>query len=240
MRLLRAFAIAVLCPFALCAQSWRQTAAGIGSSARVLIIGTHPEDEDNALIAWLSLGRHVETAYLSLTRGESGANLLSPERQSALGVVRTAELLAERQRDGARQFFTRAYDFGPARSDSVIDAAWPHDSLLTDVVAVIRAFRPHVVISLFSEASERDPSHRLAARLAREGFALAGGTSGPRLPLPPWTPSRLYTRVDSATAGALAIDVGEFDRNTGRSYAEIGADIRRLQRTQPPVAVPPL
>src|ERR1044072_6104354 len=119
------------------AQSWRDNAATLGSTARVLISGAHPEDEDNALIAWLSLGRSVETAYLSLTRGESGPNIAGGERQSALGIVRTAELLVERQRDGARQYFTRAYDFGPARNDSVIDAAWPHDSLLTDVVAVM-------------------------------------------------------------------------------------------------------
>src|SRR4051812_40763334 len=90
------------------AQTWRETAGTLGSTARVLIIGAHPEDEDNALIAWLSLGRNIETAYLSLTRGESGANIAGGERQSALGVVRTAELLVERQRDGARQYFTRA------------------------------------------------------------------------------------------------------------------------------------
>src|SRR5689334_7626215 len=105
------------------AQTWRQTAATLGTSARVLIIGTRPEDEDNALIAWLSLGRNVETAYLSITRGESANNIVGTERQSALGVVRTAELLAERQRDGAHQYFTRAYDFGPTRSDSIVHAA---------------------------------------------------------------------------------------------------------------------
>ena len=89
------------------AQPWRESAARLGgATARVLLIGTRPEDEDNALIAWLSLGRHVETAYLSLTRGESGKNLIGTgERQATLAVVRTAELLAERQQDGARQYF---------------------------------------------------------------------------------------------------------------------------------------
>src|SRR5689334_16231622 len=105
------------------AQMWRETAARLGTSARVLIIGARPEDEDNALIAWLSLGRNVEPAYLSITRGESANNIIGTERQSALGVVRTAELLAERQRDGAHQYFTRAYDFGPTRSDSIVHAA---------------------------------------------------------------------------------------------------------------------
>ena len=93
------------------AQAWRQAAINLGASARVLIIGARPEDEDNELIAWLSLGRNVETAYLSMTRGESANNVVGSERQAALGVVRTAEILAERQRDGAHQYFTRAYDF---------------------------------------------------------------------------------------------------------------------------------
>src|SRR5207245_2485302 len=120
----------------------------------------------NALIAWLSLGRHVETAYLSITRGESAPNVAGSERQPALAVVRTAELLAERERDGAHQYFTRAYDFGPTPSDSILDASWPHDSLLADVTAVVRAFRPHIIISVFSDSGERDATHRATARLA--------------------------------------------------------------------------
>jgi LmbE family N-acetylglucosaminyl deacetylase len=219
------------------AQTWRETAGSLGSTARVLIIGAHPEDENNALIAWLSLGRNIETAYLSLTRGESGANVAGGERQSALGVVRTAELLAERRRDGARQYFTRAYDFGFTTSDSIVDAAWPRDSLMTDVVTIIRSFRPQIVISLFSDSTDGDASHRLAATLARDAF-VAAATPG-KYPMVAWEASRLYTRIDSGAA-ALAIDVGEFDRRTGKSYAELGAEIRRLQRTQPMMPGPPV
>jgi LmbE family N-acetylglucosaminyl deacetylase len=222
------------------AQTWRADAAHLGTTARVLIVGTRPEDEDNALIAWLSLGRNVETAYLSLTRGEAGVNLAGTERLSSLAIVRTAELLAERDLDGAHQYFTRAYDIGSTSADSIIEAAWPRDSLVRDAVSVIRAFRPHIIISLFSaDSSERDASHRIAAAVAREAFALASDTV--RLPrrltslLPPWTVSRFVTRVDSVEhqTGLITIDVGEFDRVRGRSYAELGADIRRLQRTQP-------
>src|SRR5215208_8131326 len=85
---------------------------GLGVSARVLVIAAHPDDEDTRLIAWLARGRHVETAYLSLTRGDGGQNLIGNELGAALGVIRTEELLAARRIDGARQFFTRAYDFG--------------------------------------------------------------------------------------------------------------------------------
>src|SRR5690348_14403661 len=108
--------------------SRREDAAGIGTTARVLIIGAHPDDEDNALIAWLSLGRHVETAYLSFTRGENGVNVNRREGQMLLGMVRTAEIVAERKRDQAHQYFTRAYDFGRAKNDSAVWAAWPRDS----------------------------------------------------------------------------------------------------------------
>jgi LmbE family N-acetylglucosaminyl deacetylase len=228
------------------AQMWRETAARLGTSARVLIIGARPEDEDNALIAWLSLGRNVETAYLSITRGESANNIIGTERQSALGVVRTAELLAERQRDGAHQYFTRAYDFGPTRSDSIVDAAWPHDSLLADVVAVVRAFRPHVIIAAISDSTERDATRRMAARVAREAYASSGlsdATLGRRVSWDSrWSASRLFTLVggDATGPNVTRIDVGEFDRTLGKSYAEFGAEVRRLQRTQAPPAPPPI
>ena len=224
---------------------WRATAAGVGTSARVLIVGAHPDDEDNALIAWASLGRHIETAYLSLTRGESGVNLLGHERASLLSMVRTAEALAERQRDGAHQYFTRAYDFGYARNDSVAWAAWPRDSLLRDVTTAIRVFRPQVVISLFpADSTNRDGQHQVAGELAREAFLAAGDT----LRLAPsttggaraWAPTAFYQIVDSAGPSGVRIDVGALDGASGSSYAELGAEIRRLQRTQPQRPAPPV
>lgn len=225
------------------AQTWRSSARQLGTTARVLLIGTRPQDEDNGLIAWLSLGRRVETAYLSLTRGESGPNVAGNERQAALGVVRTAELLAERRRDGAHQYFTRAYDFGPSRVDSIVTNAWPYDSLLKDVASVIRAFRPQVVISLAStDTSDHDVTHRVTARLARDAIVAAADTS--RLSpcalfgLPAWRVGRLVAEQPAARPGAIAIDVGELDRESGRTYAELGAEIRQLQRTQPPIESP--
>ena len=225
--------------------TWRADAAATGTIGRVMIIGAHPDDEDNALIAWASLGRHVETAYLSLTRGENGVNLLGRERESLLSMVRTAELLAERERDGAHQYFTRAYDFGFARNDSVAYAAWPRDSVLRDIVTAIRAFRPQVVISLFpADSTNHDGQHQVAGQLAREAFMLAGDTTR----LPPsatsfahaWTVGALYQVLDSAAPGALTIDVGELDREQGKTFAEIGAEIRRFQRTQRQPPPPPI
>ena len=247
---------ALLLGFALCATplgaqsttippvpSWREEAAGIGTTARVLIIGAHPDDEDNALIAWLSLGRHVETAYLSLTRGENGVNVNRREGQMLLGMVRTAEILAERKRDQAHQYFTRAYDFGHAKNDSAVWAAWPRDSLLEDVVTVIRAFRPQVVISLFAgDSADRDSQHHVADTLARAAVSLAADSvqypPARTSVLGPWSVGAFYRLVDSGSASSLRINVGEIDVDRGRSYAEIGAEIRTLQRTQPTEPAP--
>src|SRR5262249_37531769 len=119
----------------------------------------------------------VETAYLSLTRGESGVNVAGRERESLLGMVRTAEALAERKRDGVRQYFTRAYDFGFAKNDSAVFAVWPRDSLLRDVVTVMRSFRPHVVIALFpADSSNHDGQHQVAGELARAAASLVDDT----------------------------------------------------------------
>jgi len=192
--MLAATLIVALLPTQGSSQSWRRTAAIIGPAPRVLIIGARPEDEDNALLAWLGLGRGVETAFLSITRGEASPNVYGTERQSALAVLRTAEVLAERRRDGAHQYFTRAYDFGTATEDSVVDRLWPRDTLLRDIVSVIRAFRPHVVISMCDTAS-RDATRRRTAQLVNAAFLAAADTtvlpSRATSRLPAWTATRL-------------------------------------------------
>ncbi|HQU33946.1 MAG TPA: PIG-L family deacetylase, partial [Thermoanaerobaculaceae bacterium] len=107
----------------------------------VLYIGAHPDDENTAMLAWLAQGRKVRTAYLSLTRGDGGQNLIGTEQGDLLGVVRTEELLAARQIDGAEQFFTRAIDFGFSKTPEETLRFWGHDAVLSDVVWVIRSFR---------------------------------------------------------------------------------------------------
>jgi LmbE family N-acetylglucosaminyl deacetylase len=211
---------------------------GLGVSMRVLVIGAHPDDEDTQIIAWLSRGRHVETAYLSLTRGDGGQNIIGNELGEALGAIRTQELLAARRVDGARQYFTRAFDFGFSKSAEETFANWPRDSVLRDVVTVVRAFRPHLIISVFTgTARDGHGHHQAAGILAREAFDLAGDTL--RFPpaatsgLLPWTPLKFYRgasfRSDAAT---LAINVGEYDPLLGRSYAEVAAISRSQHRSQ--------
>src|SRR5256714_8695701 len=138
---------------------------------RVLWIAAHPDDEDTNLIAWLARGRNVNTGYLSLTRGDGGQNLIGNELGEALGVIRTEELLAARRIDGAHQYFTRAYDFGFSKTADESFSHWPRYSILGDVVRVVRAFKPQVMVAFFA-GTPRDGhgQHQVSAILAREAY----------------------------------------------------------------------
>lgn len=232
-------AAALLSSSAAHAQTWRTDATHLGSSTRVLIVGTRPDDEDNALIVWLRRHRHIETAFLSLTRGEAGRNAAGAERNAPLAVVRTAELLAERERDRARQFFTRAYDVGMSQDSALVSRVWPRDSVLIDIVSIVRGFRPHVIIALNDTAREEDATRRYTASLVASAYTIAGDTV--RMPtrvtarLPAWNASRLFTRVDTLRNPAHSVtrvDVGAFDRESGRTLSETGAEIAQFKRTQ--------
>jgi LmbE family N-acetylglucosaminyl deacetylase len=203
---------------------------------RVLWIAAHPDDEDTQLIAWLARGRRVETAYMSLTRGDGGQNLIGNELGEALGVIRTEELLAARRIDGAHQYFGRAYDFGFSKTADETRKHWPQDTLLNDVVRVMRAFRPHIVITTFS-GTPRDGHghHQVSAIVARQAYDLAADTV--RFPVlrfgNPWTPLKFYRLARfSPQDRTIAINVGEYDPNLGLSYQEIAADSRSQHKSQ--------
>src|ERR1700691_464480 len=108
----------------------------------VLYVAAHPDDENNQLIAYLARGRDYRTAYLSLTRGDGGQNVLGPEFGDELGVIRTEELLAARHADGGRQYFSRARDFGFSKDYRETLKIWNREEVLADTVRVIREFRP--------------------------------------------------------------------------------------------------
>jgi len=215
-----------------------QLIAGLGVSARVLVVGAHPDDEDTQLIAWLARGRHVETAYLSLTRGDGGQNLIGNELGEGLGVIRTEELLAARRIDGAHQFFTRAYDFGFSKSAEETYRHWPRDSILNDVVTVVRGFKPHVIVAVFSgSAPDCHGHHQVSGMLAREAYELASDTV--RFPsrltagLPGWTATHFYRgQRGNATGATYGVNVGEYSPLLGRSYAEIAGDSRSQHKSQ--------
>ena len=203
---------------------------------RVLWIGAHPDDEDTNIIAWLARGRGVETAYMSLTRGDGGQNLIGNELGEALGVIRTEELLAARRIDGAHQYFGREYDFGFSKTADETRQHWPQDSVLNDVMTVMRAFRPHIVITTFS-GTPRDGHghHQISAIVARDAYSMAADTV--RFPVAqfgrPWTPLKLYRLARfSPQDRTLAINVGEYNPYLGLSYQEIAADSRSQHKSQ--------
>lgn len=225
-------------PFVLCAQ----VRGGAVSEPRgddvrrVLLIGAHPDDEDTNLISWLQRGGRAETAYLSLTRGDGGQNLIGNELGEQLGIIRTEELLAARRVDGAHQFFTRAYDFGYSKSAEETYAHWPKDSLLNDVVTVVRSWRPHVIIGVFS-GTPRDGhgQHQVSGMLAKEAYEAAGDTL--RFPVldfgPQWVPLKFYRAARfSPDAATLRMNVGEYNADLGRSYAEIAGESRSQHKSQ--------
>ena len=198
----------------------------LGANKRVLVIGAHPDDEDTQLLTYLSKGLGAQAAYLSLSRGEGGQNLIGPELGAELGVIRTEELLAARQLDGAHQFFTRAYDFGFSKTAAESFRFWPRDAVLADVIAVMRRFRPQVVVSIFT-GTPRDGhgQHQVAGVVAQQAFELLKDST--------WGPAKLYRSAFFDTAAAtLRIPAGAIDPIVGQSYYQIAMAGRSRHRSQ--------
>ena len=209
---------------------------GLGVNTRVLVIAAHPDDEDTQLITWLARGRQVETAYLSLTRGDGGQNLIGNELGEGLGVIRTEELLAARRVDGGHQYFTRAYDFGFSKTADETFNHWPRAEVLGDVVKVVRSFRPHVIVAVFS-GTPRDGHghHQVSGILAREAYDASADTT--RWPVaafgPAWTVQKFYRNARfSPEQQTLKMNVGEYNALLGRSYAELAGESRSQHKSQ--------
>ncbi len=203
---------------------------GLTVTPRVLFVALRPGDENLPLVAWLSRARHVQTGVLSLTRGESAPNVVGPETGIALGAIRVEEALAARRIDGAEQFFTRDYDFGIARDTLDVFRQWDRDSLVGDIVTVIRSFRPQVVITESSIGTEKlDPELQVLASVARDAFDAANDFR--RFPFqrfgPGWRPSKLYRY-----GPGLAIATDAYDPTMGRTYADLALDARAEYRSR--------
>jgi LmbE family N-acetylglucosaminyl deacetylase len=205
---------------------------------RVLMVAAHPDDEDTAVLATLARGLGARTAYLSLSRGEGGQNVIGGELGEGLGLVRTGELLSARSVDGAGQFFTRAFDFGYSRSAEETFQHWPEEELLADVVWVLRTFRPHVVLSVFSgTARDGHGQHQAAGLVTRRAFDAAGDSS--RFPdqlvegVAPWAPDKLYQLVRWSPENAtLTFPLGTLDPLLGRSHFQVAMESRSQHRSQ--------
>ena len=217
------------------------------SLKRVLYVAAHPDDENTRALAYFSLGERAETAYLSLTRGDGGQNLIGDELSENLGVLRTQELLAARSFDGARQYFTRAVDFGYSRSAEESFLKWGKEELMSDVVLAIRKFRPDVIITRFPPDSRAGHGHHTAsAILAIEAFEKANDPN--YLPeqvaeFGVWKTTSIYWNtsvwwgedIEEKAQNSdkyLIQDIGGYNSLLGKSYNEIGTLARSQHKCQ--------
>jgi LmbE family N-acetylglucosaminyl deacetylase len=214
----------------------------------ILMIAAHPDDERTAVLAYFARGRHMRTAYLSLTRGEGGQNLIGSEQGAKLGLIRTNELLDARQIDGAEQFFTRAIDFGFSKTAEETLRKWGHDRILGDVVWVIRNYRPDVIVLVFS-GTPRDGHghHQTSAILGKEAFDAAADPQ--RFPeqlkyVQPWRAKRIVRaggfgggRGGPAQQGpppkpSGQAETGAYNPVLGYSYDELAVLSRSMHHSQ--------
>jgi LmbE family N-acetylglucosaminyl deacetylase len=140
----------------------------------VLYLAAHPDDENTRLISYFSNYYHAQTAYLSLTRGDGGQNLIGPQLREQLGAIRTQELLAARRIDGGQQFFTRANDFGYSKVPSETFTIWNKQEVLNDVIQTIETFQPDIIINRFDHRSPGTTHghHTASAMLSLEAYDL--------------------------------------------------------------------
>src|SRR6266436_454019 len=216
----------------------------------VLYVAAHPDDENTQAITYLARGRGYRTAYLSLTRGDGGQNLLGPQLGEALGVARTQELLAARRLDGGRQYFTRAKDFGYSKNAEETLNVWDRAAVLGDIVRVIREFRPDVIITRFSPNPAPTHGHHTASAVLAADPAAFPDQLGE---LRPWQARRVVHNLGLGTAaanpgagmavagspanvpdgpGVVKVEVGGRDPVSGESFASIAARSRGMHKTQ--------
>nr|WKN37359.1 PIG-L family deacetylase [Tunicatimonas sp. TK19036] len=251
---------ALLCSiFLLCSSSFAQSPKKLSAGelqlalkklnvlGSVLYMAAHPDDENQVVIGYMSQVEMMNTGYLALTRGDGGQNLIGPEIRERLGVVRTQELIQARSMDGSQQFFTRAIDFGYSKTAEETLALWDKDKILSDVVWVIRKFRPDVIITRFPPDERAGHGHHTtSAILAAEAFDLAGDPD--QFPeqlkyVEPWQPKRLLMNETSwftediekqvADNDSLYLmDMGVYLPLLGKSVPEIAALSRSKHESQ--------
>lgn len=214
-----------------------------------LYIAAHPDDENTRLISYLVNDVHARTAYLSITRGDGGQNLIGPELRELLGVIRTQELLEARKIDGGKQFFTRANDFGYSKNPKETFAFWNKNEVLGDVVMTIRKFKPDIIVNRFDHRSpgRTHGHHTASAMLSVEAFDMVGNAS--KFPKSVakyglWQPQRLFfntswwfygsrERFEKADKSQMvSVQIGNYFPALGLSNGEIASLSRSMHKSQ--------
>jgi LmbE family N-acetylglucosaminyl deacetylase len=209
----------------------------------VLYVAAHPDDDNTAFLASMAKGRLMRAAYLSVTRGEGGQNLIGSEQGDLLGIIRTQELLASRRIDGAEQYFTSAIDFGFSKTLDETMNIWGKERILADIVWLIRAYRPDIIVSRFTPTQGGHGNHTSSAQLANEAFAASGDPS--RFPeqlklTTTWKAKRLlwnvfrFQQTDRPTIPekSVSLDLGAYNPILGESYSEMAGRSRSMNKSQ--------
>jgi LmbE family N-acetylglucosaminyl deacetylase len=215
----------------------------------VLYIAAHPDDENTRLISYLSNEKKARTAYLSLTRGDGGQNLIGPELRELLGVIRTQELIEARRIDGGEQFFSRANDFGYSKNPAETLQIWNKDEVLSDAVYIIRKFKPDVIINRFDARSPGTTHghHTASAMLSLEAFDITNDPN--KYPdqlklVNVWQPKRVYFNTSwwfygskekfekADKSNLIQLKTGVYYQSVGKSNQEIAALSRSKHESQ--------
>ncbi|GHN03036.1 GlcNAc-PI de-N-acetylase [Cytophagales bacterium WSM2-2] len=210
----------------------------------VLYVAAHPDDENTRAITYFVSDQLAATAYLAMTRGDGGQNLIGSEIRDQLGLIRTQELLSARRIDGGQQFFTRANDFGFSKNEKETFDIWNKNEILSDVVRVYRQFQPDVIITRFPPDARAGHGHHTAsATLAMEAFEASGDAgSFPELARTygTWQPKRLFINtgrwwnqtINEKSPGVVTVNMGSYNVLLGKSYSEIAAESRTQHKSQ--------
>lgn len=217
----------------------------LNTLASVLYIAAHPDDENTRLITHFAQHEHARTAYLSLTRGDGGQNLIGPELREGLGLIRTHELLQARKIDGGKQFFSSANDFGYSKNPEETLQIWDKEQVLKEMVYLIQSFRPDIIINRFDHRTpgRTHGHHTASAQLSLEAFHRAAQGNG-SLGGEAWKTQRLYFNTSWWFYGSrekfeaapkdrlLPIEVGQYNPSTGAFHGAIAARSRSQHKSQ--------
>ena len=212
----------------------------------------HPDDENNAMLAYYGHGKGMRTTLVTATRGEGGQNEIGPELFEALAVLRTEELLAAHRYDGAEQYFTRAVDFGFSFSVEETLEKWGHQEILGDYVRMIRTIRPHVIVGFVFDGEGGGQHHQTSSRLTAEAFRAAADPN--QFPeqikegLRPWQATKFYYTAGFGPGGGrggpqqfngpgaskplMFTGGADYDHVLGRTYNELQGEARSMHKCQ--------